>query len=79
MLSLHTVFVKSLGFTKADVETNNSAYVNRARIRSWNQPVLSNEGKVRGRCLPIVYLSVQGYTYTIRTDYTSIHFILTVL
>jgi len=22
------------------------AYVNHARIRSWNQPVLSNEGKV---------------------------------
>ena len=24
------------------------AYVNHARIRSWNQPVLSNEGKVSG-------------------------------
>ena len=30
-----------------DCETSNCyAYVNHARIRSWNQPVLSNENKV---------------------------------
>jgi len=27
------------------------SYVNHARIRSWNQPVLSNENKVSCSCL----------------------------
>jgi len=36
------------------------AYVNHARIRSWNQPVLSNEGKVscsRKQREPLIWLS----------------------
>jgi len=31
---------------KFDYETSNSADVNQARIRLWDQPVLSKEGKV---------------------------------
>ena len=33
-----------------DREINNSAFVNHAQICSWNQPVLSNEGKGKVSC-----------------------------
>ena len=31
---------------KLNCETTTAAYVNQARIRSWNQPVLSYEGNI---------------------------------
>jgi len=40
-------YLNTVNLFKLDCETSNCfAYVSHARISSWNQPVLNNEGKV---------------------------------
>ena len=50
-----------------------SAYVNHAQIRSWNQPVLSNEGKVscsRKQRGPLIGLELTTDRYPLITSQT---------